>query len=83
MSVEMLYVIVLSPAVRGMCCKPEVLSGCTAVADPLLTDVQTQTSVLDGLHRYVNLMHDMLENNYTGYITGGGVLNGVLPGLTI
>lgn len=34
------------------------------------TDMQTQTSVLDGLHRYVNLMHDMLADNYTGYISG-------------
>jgi hypothetical protein len=28
------------------------------------TDSQTQTRVLDGLHRYVNLVHDMLADNY-------------------
>jgi hypothetical protein len=36
------------------------------------TDSQTQSAVLDGLHRYVNLMHSMLADNYSGYIDGPG-----------
>lgn len=34
------------------------------------TEVSTQ--VLDGMHKFVNLMHSMLENNYTGYVAQQG-----------
>jgi hypothetical protein len=40
------------------------------------TDSQTQTMILDGLHRYINLQHSMLADNYTGYINGDSTNGG-------